>query len=92
MLLSNEQLELLRGDLDYILARTTCNTLQLTRGQVQNALERDPDVFLDLVDGLRPEDARWLSVPPDVLRPMISRRARGVSSGSIHSQPTLLEV
>ena len=92
MLLSNEQLELLRGDLDYILARTTCDTLQLTRGQVLNAMERDPDVFLDLVDGLPASDARWLSVPLDVLRPLIARRARGVSSASSPSEPTLLEV
>jgi len=55
-------------------------------------MERDPDVFLDLVDGLPASDARWLSVPLDVLRPMIARRARGVSSASSQSEPTLLEV
>lgn len=79
MLLSEEQFELLKGDLDYILARTSCNSIQLTRGQVSNAVDRDPDVLLDLVEGMPPAEARWLSVPLDVLRPLISRRARGSS-------------
>ncbi len=82
MLLSEEQLELLKGDLDYILARTKCDSIQLTKGQVANALERDPDVLLDLVEGLPASDARWLSVPPDILRVLINRRARGGSGGS----------
>ncbi|MEI8310513.1 MAG: hypothetical protein WCH98_07150 [Verrucomicrobiota bacterium] len=77
MLLSEEQFDLLKGDLDYILARTSCNSIQLTKGQVSNAVERDPDVLLDLVEGMPPSEARWLSVPPDVLRPLIGRRARG---------------
>ena len=38
MLLNDEQIELLTDDLDYILARTTCNTIQLTKGQVANSL------------------------------------------------------
>ena len=79
MLLNDEQIELLTGDLDYILARTKCNTIQLTRGQVTNALVRDADVLLDLVQGLGAADARWLSLPPDVLKPLLSRRALGVS-------------
>ncbi len=82
MLLSEEQLELLKGDLDYILARTKCDSIQLTKGQVANALERDPDVLLDLVEGLPASDARWLSVPPDILRGLINRRARGGTGGS----------
>lgn len=76
MLLSEEQFELLKGDIDYILARTTCNSIQLTRGQVANAVGRDPDVLLDLVEAMPASEARWLSVPPDVLRPLIGRRAR----------------
>ena len=78
MLLNDEQIELLTDDLDYILARTTCNTIQLTKGQVANSLARDADVLLDLVQGMSPADARWLSLPPDVLSPLISRRSRGV--------------
>jgi hypothetical protein len=81
-LLSEDQFEILKGDLDYILARTSCNSIQLTKGQVSNAVERDPDVLLDLVDGMPASEARWLSVPPDVLRPLISRRARGSSGHS----------
>ena len=77
MLLSEEQFELLKGDLDYILARTSCNSIQLTKGQISNAIERDPDVLLDLVEGMPPSEARWLSIPPDALRPLIGRRARG---------------
>ena len=49
MLLNQEQIELLTGDLDYILARTKCDTIQLARGQVTNAIARDADVLLDLV-------------------------------------------
>lgn len=81
MLLSDEHLELLKGDLDYILARTKCNSIQLTRGQVANALQHDPDVLLDLVEGLSASDSRWLSVPPDVIRPLIHRRSRGGTGG-----------
>ena len=77
MLLSEDQFDLLKGDIDYILARTSCNSIQLTKGQVSNAVERDPDVLLDLVEGIPVSEARWLSVPPDVLRPLIVRRARG---------------
>lgn len=77
VLLSDEQLELLKGDLDYILARTSCNSIQLTKGQVSNAIQRDPDVLLDLVEGMPPSEARWLSVPIELLRPLIQSRARG---------------
>ena len=78
MLLNEQQVELLTDDLDYILARTKCNTIQLTKGQVSNALARDVDVLLDLVQGLPHADARWLSLPMDVLNPLISRRSRGL--------------
>lgn len=81
MLLSEEQFELLKGDLDYILARTSCNSIQLTKGQVSNAIQRDPDVLLDLVEGMPTTEARWLSVPMDVLRSLINRRARGSTGG-----------
>lgn len=81
MLLTDDQFELLKGDLDYILARTKCNSIQLTKGQVANAIERDPDVLLDLVEAMPASEARWLSVPCDVLFSLIQRRARG-SSGS----------
>ncbi len=81
MLLSDEHVELLKGDLDYILARTKCNSIQLTKGQVANALQRDPDVLLDLVEGMPASEARWLSVPPDVIRPLIQRRWRGSTGG-----------
>ncbi len=81
MLLSDEHIELLKGDLDYILARTKCNSIQLTRGQVANALERDPDVLLDLVEGMAASESRWLSVPADVILPLIHRRSRGATGG-----------
>jgi len=90
MLLNDDQIELLKGDLDYILARTACNSIQLTRGQVANALQRDPDVLLDLVEGMPASEARWLSVPPDALRPLIQRRARGSTGGGGHDSGSLL--
>ena len=82
MLMSEDQFELLKGDLDYIMARTSCNSIQLTKGQVTNAIQYDPDVLLDLVEGMPASEARWLSVPPDVLSPLIQRRARGATGGS----------
>ena len=89
MLLNDEQIELLSGDLDYILGRTACNTIQLTRGQVANALARDADVLLDLVQGMAPADARWLSLPLDVLNPLITRRTRGLAGtrSCVHTVP-----
>jgi len=90
MLLSEDQFDLLKGDLDYILARTSCNSIQLTKGQVSNAVERDPDVLLDLVEGMPASEARWLSVPPDALRPLISRRARGGTVRSAAGEGGLL--
>lgn len=78
MLLNEEQIELLTGDLDYILGRTACNTIQLTKGQVTNAIARDADVLIDLVQGMAPADARWLSLPMDVVTSLIARRSRGL--------------
>lgn len=77
MLLNEDQIQLLCGDLDYILGRTKCDTIPLGRSFVQNAIQRDPDILLDLVDGLPPSDARWLSVPLDLLQPLIQSRQRG---------------
>jgi len=92
MLLTDDQFSLLKTDLDYMLGRTTCNSLQLTRGQIATAMVRDPDVLLDLVDGLSCSDARWLSVPIGDLRPLISVRARGGSRRSApESGPVLIE-
>lgn len=86
MLLNDELVELLKGDLDYILARTKCDSIQLTKGQVANALQHDPDVLLDLVEGMSASDSRWLSVPQDVIRPLIQRRSRGATGGHGSSQ------
>jgi hypothetical protein len=90
MLLSEEQFELLKGDVDYMLARTSCNSIQLTKGQICNAIERDPDVLLDLVEAMPAAEARWLSVPLDTLRPLINRRARGGTSESASDSGGLL--
>ncbi len=81
MYLSGDQVALLRGDLDYILPRTSCNMVPLTKGFLLRELERDPDVLLDLVDGMSPGDARSLSVPHDTLRSLILRRRMGYASG-----------
>jgi hypothetical protein len=82
MLLSDDQFELLKSDLDYILARTACDSIQRTKGQVAQAITRDPDVLLDLVGGLSASDARWLSVPSDSLRPLLLQRERGSTGRS----------
>lgn len=82
MHLSVEQVELLRDDLDYILPRTKCDTVPLTKGYLLREMERDPDVLLDLVEGMSAGDARSLSVPLDALQRLISRRRLGFSSGS----------
>lgn len=90
MLLSELQIERLKEDLDYIVPRTRCDTLPLTRGHIANAIDRDPDVLLDLIDGMPSGDARWLSVPIEILRPLIERRRRGVSGGSASSGQSTL--
>jgi hypothetical protein len=77
MLLNELQTELLKSDLDYILARTRCNKVPLSKGLILNAILRDGDVLLDLIEAMPAHDARWLSVPWDALRPLIERRARG---------------
>ena len=92
MLLNEQQVELLTDDLDYILARTKCHTIQLTKGQVSNALARDGDVLLDLVQGMPQADVRWLSLPQDVLNPLISRRTRGLPGVGRCAQTATLPV
>lgn len=79
MQLSVEQVKLLRDDLDYILPRTKCDTVPLTKGYLLRELERNPDVLLDLVEGMSAGDARSLSVPHDTIQALISRRRLGVS-------------
>ena len=83
MHLSADQVSRLRDDLDYILPRTRCDTVPLTKGFLLRELERDPDVLLDLVEGMSESDARSLSVPHDSLKPLISRRRLGVASAAI---------
>lgn len=79
MHLTEDQVSLLRDDLDYILPRTRCDTVPLTKGFLLRELERDPDVLLDLVEGMSESDARSLSVPHDMLKRLISRRRMGMS-------------
>lgn len=81
MHLSVDQAELLRDDLDYILPRTKCDTVPLTKGYLLREMERDPDVLLDLVEGMNASDARSLSVPHDTLQRLISRRRLGFHGG-----------
>lgn len=82
MHLSEDQVSLLRDDLDYILPRTRCDTVPLTKGFLLREMERDPDVLLDLVDGMSEGDARSLSVPHDTLKRLISRRRMGLSGAA----------
>lgn len=63
--------------------------MPLGAGHVANAVERDPDVLLDLVDGMADADARWVSVPMDELRVLIGKRMRGEVRGGGGSQPEL---
>ncbi len=78
MLLNRDQIELLLGDMDYILPRTACNKFPITKSRILREIERDSDILLDLVEGMSEADARFLSVPPSTLRSLISRRSRGV--------------
>ena len=79
MLLSRDQIELLLGDVDYILPRTVCDKFPITKSRILREIERDADVLLDLVEGMSEADARFLSVPSSTLRSLISRRTRGVA-------------
>ena len=82
VLLSPQQVTLLLEDLDYIIPRTRCNTLPLTKGHILRETERDADVLLDLVEGMPEAEARFLSVPLEKLRPLMARRQQGSSGGS----------
>lgn len=78
MLLNRDQIECLIGDVDYILPRTACDKIPLTKSTILREIERDADILLDLVEGMSESDARFLSVPLDKLRGLISQRSRGV--------------
>lgn len=92
MVLNDDQVYRLRDDIDYIIARTRCNTVQLTRTQVLRAIDRDGDVLLDLVEGMPESDARFLSIPLDTLRRLIGVRHRGMPSAAGDSDSGLLAV
>jgi len=85
VLLTQQQVSLLIEDLDYILPRTRCNTMPLTKSHIVRDAWRDGDILLDLVDGMPDSDARYLSVPLEKLRSLIARRQRG-SVGSSQEQ------
>jgi hypothetical protein len=78
VLLSAEQVFLLTEDIDYILPRTGCDTIPLTKSRILREIESDADVLLDLVEGMPEGDARFLSVPLERLRSLILQRRRGV--------------
>ena len=87
MLLTQHQVCLLIEDLDYIIPRTRCDTMTLTKTHVMRDAERDGDILLDLVEGMQDSDARFLSVPLEKLRALIVSRQRG-SLGSFHGPET----
>lgn len=82
MLLTQHQVSLLLEDLDYILPRTRCDALPLTKNIVMREAGRDGDVLLDLIEGMTDSDARFLSVPLETVRGLISRRRRGAGGQS----------
>ena len=82
MLLTQQQVSLLLEDLDYIIPRTRCDTMPLTKSHIVRDAWRDGDILLDLVEGMPDSDARFLSVPLEKLRALITRRQRGSGGGS----------
>jgi len=82
VLLTQQQVSLLIEDLDYIIPRTRCNTMHLTKSFIVRDIWRDGDILLDLVDGMADSDARYLSVPLEKLRGLIAQRQRGVQGSS----------
>jgi hypothetical protein len=82
MLLTPDQIDRLVEDLDFILPRTSCNTIPLTKSRILRDIERDPDILLDLVEGMSESDARCLGVPHDKLRALASQRSRGISTAT----------
>jgi hypothetical protein len=89
MILSEEMARLLAADLDFILPRTRCDRILLSKSRVVRQFEADPDSILDLVAGMDDADARWLSVPMDVLRPLIQRRQQGTTAQAEGDMPDL---
>ena len=82
VLLTQQQVSLLLEDLDYIIPRTRCNTMHLTKSFIVRDIGREGDILLDLVDGMADSDARYLSVPLEKLRALIAQRQRGVQGSS----------
>jgi hypothetical protein len=82
VLLTQQQVSLLLEDLDYIIPRTRCNTMHLTKSFIVRDIWRDGDILLDLVDGMPDSDARYLSVPLEKLRGLIAQRQRGAQGSS----------
>jgi hypothetical protein len=85
VLLTQQQVSLLLEDLDYIIPRTRCDTMPLTKSHIVRDAWRDGDILLDLVEGMPDSDARFLSVPLEKLRALITRRQRG-SGGASHEE------
>ena len=86
VLLTQQQVSLLIEDLDYIIPRTRCNTMPLTKSHIIRDVWRDGDILLDLVDGMPDSDARYLSVPLEKLRSLIARRQRGSVGSSLEQE------
>jgi len=86
VLLTQQQVSLLIEDLDYIIPRTRCNTMHLTKSFIVRDIWRDGDILLDLVDGMPDSDARYLSVPLEKLRSLIARRQRGSGGSSLEQE------
>jgi len=82
MLLTPDQIDLLTSDVDYILPRTGCDKIPLTKSRILREIERDADILLDLIEGMSESDARFLSVPLVSLRTLISRRSRCTAEAS----------
>ena len=82
MLLTQQQVSLLLEDLDYIIPRTRCDTMPLTKSHIVRDAWRDGDILLDLVEGMPDSDARFLSVPLEKLRALITLRQRGAGGAS----------
>jgi hypothetical protein len=82
VLLTQQQVSLLLEDLDYIIPRTRCDTMPVTKSHIIRDAWRDGDILLDLVEGMPDSDARFLSVPLEKLRALITRRQRGSGGGS----------
>jgi hypothetical protein len=89
MILNEEMARLLAADLDFILPRTRCDRILLSKNRVVRQLEADPDLILDLVAEMDDADARWLSVPMDVLRSLIQRRRQGTTVSAEGDMPDL---